>query len=75
VYEPAAAQSDYGTFTLLFSLEFRNDTVALKNLSAKFGTFMKYVDLCLIGVELCKRTDGKIVIYRTHVRHSARTHL
>lgn len=41
------------TLTRLLSLEFKNETVAVKNLSAKFGTLMKYVDLCLIGVELC----------------------
>lgn len=43
---------EYDTFTRLLSLLFKNETTALKNFSAKFGMFIKYVDLCLIGVEL-----------------------
>lgn len=49
--------------TRLLSFEFKNETVAVKNFSAKFGTFMKYVDLCLIGVELCKKTRNELDDY------------
>lgn len=50
------------TLTRLFNLLLKNETVILKNLSAKFGTLIKYDALCLIGIEFCEHELKKITV-------------